>query len=138
VEETLAEDPEDLFATMYGNKPLRWSPSLMGHGRMRFIVNCLTRLRFVAKDGRLLLKLKGAPDKAPRGAIPWFRHPRRASAGQRIVFGHWSTLGLLQENGVLCLDGGCVWGGSLCAARLDRDEPPVCLDCAGYRAPGQD
>ena len=138
VETQLAEDPDRLFASMYGNEPRRWSAGLSRKARQRFTVNCLTRLRYVRRNGTLLLKLKGAPEAAPRDAIPWFRHPQRASAGERIVFGHWSTLGLLQEDGVLCLDGGCVWGGSLCAARLDRNEPPVCLECTGHRRPGSD
>lgn len=136
VQATLASDPDALFAGMYGDEPRCWSPELAAGERRRFTVNCLTRLRFVAQDGTLLLKLKDAPDDAPAGAIPWFRHPQRASAGRRIVFGHWSTLGLLREDDVLCLDGGCVWGGSLCAARLDRDEPPLRFDCAGHRRPG--
>jgi len=136
VEQALAADARGLFKRMYGNEPQRWSPSLAGHERLRFTVNCLTRLRYVRKDGTLLLKLKGAPASAPRDAIPWFRHPRRASAGHRIAFGHWSTLGLLQEQDVLCLDSGCVWGGRLSAVRLDRDEPPVCLECTGHRRPG--
>ena len=138
VEQALAADARGLFARMYGDGPQRWSPSLAGHERLRFTVNCLTRLRYVGQDGTLLLKLKDAPGSTPGDAIPWFRHPRRASAGHRIAFGHWSTLGLLQEDGVLCLDSGCVWGGSLCAVRLDRDEPPVCLECTGHRRPGED
>jgi len=136
VEAALAADPDRLFEAMYGDEPQRWSPSLAGTARQRFTINCLTRLRYVSQDGTLLLKPKGAPSQAPAGAIPWFRHPARASAGRRIVFGHWSTLGLLRADDVLCLDGGCVGGGSLCGSRLDRDEPPVCLDCTGYRRPG--
>ena len=138
VEAALVADPQALFATMYGDEPRRWSPGLAGSARQRFIVNCMTRLRYVDAQGNVLLKLKGPPQQAPADAMPWFRHPSRASTGERIVFGHWSTLGLLQEQGVLCLDGGCVWGGSLYAARLDRDAAPVSFDCAGHRHPGED
>ena len=45
--------------------------------------------------------------------------PERASATVRIVFGHWSSLGLLQRENLLALDTGCVWGRTLTAARLD-------------------
>ncbi|MBS1199609.1 MAG: symmetrical bis(5-nucleosyl)-tetraphosphatase [Proteobacteria bacterium] len=138
VESALAGDPESLFGSMYGNEPRRWSPTLAGVARYRYIINCMTRLRYVDAGGSVLLSLKGPPQQAPSFAIPWFRHPARATAGERIVFGHWSTLGLNREAGTLCLDGGCVWGGRLCAARLDRDEPPVALDCAGHRVPGED
>jgi bis(5'-nucleosyl)-tetraphosphatase (symmetrical) len=134
----LVEDRSGLFAEMYGDEPRRWSTSLQGGDRHRFIVNCFTRLRYVDAGGGMLLTLKGAPSSAPAGAIPWFRHPRRASAGERIVFGHWSTLGYLRTQDALCLDGGCVWGGRLCAARLDAEQAPVMLDCTGHRRPGED
>ncbi len=51
--------------------------------------------------------------------LPWFRVPGRASAGTRIVFGHWSTLGFLADGDVVALDTGCVWGGRLTAWSLD-------------------
>jgi len=136
VERALVQDPLEFVAHMYGNQPDTWSPSLSGFDRLRFTVNCLTRLRYVDDGGRMLLDLKGPMADAPPGAIPWFRHPRRASAGERIAFGHWSTLGYLAEGGVLSLDTGCVWGGSLSAARLDREEPPVRVGCRGSRRPG--
>jgi len=138
VEQALAADRAAFLKNMYGNDPDRWSDDLPAKRRRRFAVNCLTRLRFVDRDGRLLLQLKGTPDSTPPGSIPWFRHPDRASAGERIVFGHWSALGYLREAGVLALDTGCVWGGSLCAARLDADLPPVRLPCRGSLRPGED
>jgi bis(5'-nucleosyl)-tetraphosphatase (symmetrical) len=138
VSQALATDPAAVFAQMYGNEPTRWSPALEGGERLRFIINCCTRLRYVDADGAMLLKFKGPPGEAPAMAMPWFRHPARASANERIVFGHWSTLGYLRENGVASLDAGCVWGGRLCALRLDREEAPEMFDCAGYRRPGTD
>jgi bis(5'-nucleosyl)-tetraphosphatase (symmetrical) len=134
----LAADPGAIFAGMYGNEPRHWSTGLAGMDRLRFIINCLTRLRYVDADGNMLPGLKEAPASAPAGAIPWFRHQRRASRGARIVFGHWSTLGYLREAGAMCLDAGCVWGGSLCAARLDLDQEPELFPCAGHRRPGKE
>ena len=138
VEQALAEDRDGFIEHMYGDEPHTWSPSLSGYDRLRFAVNCLTRLRYVTRGGRMLLHLKGPPAGAPEGAIPWFRHPARVTAGARIVFGHWSALGYLEENGVLSLDTGCVWGGSLCAARLDRPAPTVAVECRGSLRPGED
>jgi bis(5'-nucleosyl)-tetraphosphatase (symmetrical) len=129
VEQALRENREELLGSMYGNTPDRWSPSLAGRERLRFIVNCLTRLRVVDLEGRLLLSHKGAVEDAPRGAIPWFRHPQRATRSDAIVFGHWSALGYLSEPGLLCLDTGCVWGGGLTAKRLDSDAGPVRVPC---------
>jgi bis(5'-nucleosyl)-tetraphosphatase (symmetrical) len=135
IETALRERPAELLAEMYGDQPDRWSPALAGLDRLRFTVNCLTRLRYVDTGGRLLLGLKGPPGAAPRGAIPWFRHPARATKAERILFGHWSALGYHAEPGLRCLDAGCVWGGALCALRLDGEEEPLMLPCRGSRRP---
>jgi bis(5'-nucleosyl)-tetraphosphatase (symmetrical) len=136
VERALRKDAAALLEAMYGDAPDRWSPSLAGPDRLRFIVNCLTRVRFVDRKGRLLLTHKGGIDDAPAGHIPWFRHPERATRDDALVFGHWSTLGYLAEPKLRALDTGCVWGGALTAVRLDRDAEPVRLRCKGRRRPG--
>jgi bis(5'-nucleosyl)-tetraphosphatase (symmetrical) len=133
VERALREDAAGLLGSMYGDKPDRWSASLAGEERLRFIVNCLTRLRFVDRKGRIVLSHKGTIEDAPRGAMPWFRHPDRATHRDALVFGHWSALGYLSEPGILCLDSGCVWGGALTAQRLDRESAPVRLPCQQRR-----
>jgi len=114
-----------LFAAMYGNQPDLWREDLEGDGRLRFITNALTRLRVCDAAGRLLLRFKGPLDQVPAGAVPWFRAPRRRWAGARVVCGHWSALGYVDEGGVLGLDTGCVWGGTLTAQRLDAPSAPV-------------
>jgi bis(5'-nucleosyl)-tetraphosphatase (symmetrical) len=131
VSAALGADPRGFFAAMYGDRPDRWSAGLAGLDRLRFTVNCLTRLRFLTEDGRLLLKYKGPLDGAPPGARPWFRVPGRRSADTRILFGHWSALGYCESDGVVSLDTGCVWGGALTAVRLDRVAAPVQLACRG-------
>ncbi len=117
----------DLFSRMYGNQPDLWRDDLEGADRLRFITNAFTRLRVCERDGRMLLKFKGAPGKIPAGAMPWFRVPGRRSAGARIVCGHWSALGYRDEAGVLALDTGCVWGGTLTAQRIDVASAPVAV-----------
>lgn len=136
-ESALQRDPRTFLGNMYGDRPDRWSDDLAGAGRLRFIVNVLTRLRMCTADGRVDLKMKGAPDRSSRDFLPWFEIPARASRGTRIVFGHWSALGYVSAHGVIGLDTGCVWGGALTAIRLDADGPPVSLPCAGYKVPGE-
>jgi len=114
-----------LFEKMYGNEPDLWRDDLEGADRLRFIVNALSRLRACDADGRMLLRFKGPLDRLPAGAVPWFRAAGRRSTGARIVCGHWSALGYLDEAGVLALDTGCVWGGTLTAQRLDTPSPPI-------------
>jgi len=116
-----------LFEAMYGNQPDRWRDDLEGDDRLRFITNALTRLRVCDRSGRLRLEFKGPLEQMPSDAMPWFRAPRRRWAGARIVCGHWSALGYVDENGVLGLDTGCVWGGTLTAQRLDVPAAPVAV-----------
>lgn len=112
-------DLAEHLARMYGDAPQRWQDTLSGAARFRAIVNVLTRIRFCAADDTLDLTTKDGADAAPPGHLPWFDHPHRATAGQPIAFGHWSTLGLVNQRDLLALDTGCVWGGTLTAVRVD-------------------
>jgi bis(5'-nucleosyl)-tetraphosphatase (symmetrical) len=110
-----ADDYRSFLATMYGNRPLQWSEGLEGADRLRCILNALTRLRFLSLDGAMDLKLKGSIESAPPGWVPWFAHPQRASGATTIIFGHWSTIGLMMRDNAIGIDTGCVWGGCLTA-----------------------
>lgn len=136
-ERALRENPRGLFEHMYGDEPDVWDGSLSGMARLRFIVNCFTRLRYVDARGRLALKAKGAPKKGQiKSLIPWFEAPGARWQTRRVVFGHWSTLGYFSNSSVIALDTGCVWGGSLTALRLDVvDAIPVQVPCRASRAP---
>ena len=122
---------------MYGNTPARWDDALAGDDRHRLVINAFTRLRFCTADGTMDFKLKEGAGAAPPGLMPWFEVPGRASAGERIAFGHWSTLGLRVQPRLLALDTGCVWGGALSAARVDGDAVEILqVPCAQARQPG--
>jgi bis(5'-nucleosyl)-tetraphosphatase (symmetrical) len=123
---------------MYGDEPDRWDERLAGTERLRFIINVLTRLRLCTADGRVDIAIKGPPPPPPSPLRPWFEHRRRASRDVRVIFGHWSALGLVERAGVLGLDTGCVWGGTLTAADLDADRAPVSVPCARYQRIGGD
>lgn len=124
------------FDVMYGNKPKHWDEALEGWDRLRFITNCFTRLRYCDADGRLHMNPKGAPGTQPEGLLPWFQVPGRRSRGLNLIFGHWSTLGLIAGNGIYALDTGCLWGGTLTALCLESGEI-TSLDCPGARTPGK-
>ena len=105
------------LANAFGNHPDKWSNDLVGMDRLRLTINALTRLRFCTPDGAMEFETtdaKGAPD----GHMPWFDVPGRRTRGTPIVFGHWSTRGLVMRDDVMGLDTGCVWGGKLTAAKL--------------------
>ncbi len=109
---------DEFFLHLYGDLPNRWHEDLSGYERLRVVVNSLTRLRYCDLEGNMDFRFKDAPGGQPPSFVPWFKVPQRRSRGLRIVFGHWSTLGPYQDDGVLALDGGCLWGRELCAARL--------------------
>jgi bis(5'-nucleosyl)-tetraphosphatase (symmetrical) len=118
----------DFLRSMYGNLPDRWDEDLAGVDRLRYIVNAFTRMRYVRTDGSLDFENNGPPHRAPPDLVPWFRFPGRQSAGLRMVFGHWSTLGEIAHEGAYSLDTGCVWGGRLTALCLDN-LTRTCVEC---------
>jgi bis(5'-nucleosyl)-tetraphosphatase (symmetrical) len=130
-------DAKVFFQQMYGDQPPQWRDDLSGVERLRFIINCFTRLRYCDGQGRLALRDKGAPGGQAQGVMPWFQVPERKSAAMKIIFGHWSTLGRYQGEGVYSLDTGCVWGGALSALRLDDGEW-FSVACEGACMPGED
>jgi len=138
VGEALRHDPRALFEHMYGNEPDRWDERLAGVQRLRFAINVLTRLRVCTADGRVDLGVKGEPPSPPSPLRPWFAHAERASREARVIFGHWSALGLVREHGVIGLDTGCVWGGALSAVDLDSERAVISVPCTGYQRIGAD
>jgi bis(5'-nucleosyl)-tetraphosphatase (symmetrical) len=132
LEKALRRDPARLFDRLYGDQPDRWDDALEGEERLRFIANCLTRLRYLDAEGRLALRAKGSPKKAQsKSLIPWFEAGDARWRGSRIIFGHWSTLGFFSNADVTGLDTGCVWGDRLTALRLDvPDAKPVQVACS--------
>lgn len=107
---------------MYGDDPRQWRDNLRGIQRLRVIVNGLTRLRFCSTSGEMEFNTKEGSSGAPAGYQPWFDIADRASKDCTVVFGHWSTLGLLMRPNLIGLDTGCVWGGALSAVRLANRE----------------
>lgn len=116
-----SDDYVGLLAQMYGDEPDHWDDALAGIPRLRFIINCLTRIRYCTAAGRIDLGPKGAPGSQPANLMPWFEVPSPRWAGATVISGHWSTLGRVHwpEYGVWGLDTGCIWGGRLTALRID-------------------
>ena len=124
---------------LHGTQPAQWSDDLQGAARLRVIVNALTRMRYCSAQGVMEVSSKEGKGGAPEGYLPWFEVPQRATASVNVAFGHWSTLGLLQRDGLLALDTGCVWGGCLSAVRLgadDRCAELIQVKCPQARKPG--
>jgi len=135
--ETVLRGPDwvEFLRSMYGNLPAKWDDALEGADRLRCIVNALTRIRFCAEDGAMELGgAKGIEPDLP-GYMPWFDVPGRKTEDVTIVFGHWSTLGLIMRPNLISLDTGCLWGGKLSAVCLE-DRSVIQVDCPQYQCPG--
>lgn len=115
------------FKEMYGNEPSTWSKTLDGMDRYRIITNYLTRMRLLGPVGELELNHKGALDDVPRGYKPWFEY--KPKVAEPILFGHWAALdGRTEDDQMIGLDTGCVWGRCLTAFRLE-DRKFVTVGC---------
>jgi bis(5'-nucleosyl)-tetraphosphatase (symmetrical) len=98
----------------------------------KYILSSFTRMRYCSNDYRLDFNQKGKPTDILRnkGLKPWFECDKTKQIDLKIVFGHWSTLGLYSDDNVLALDTGCLWGGKLTAARIDLDDVEiVSIEC---------
>jgi len=114
-------DLKGFLGELFGNQPASWSEQLRGPERWRVTVNALTRMRLLDLRGEratMDFHHKQGVARIPKGYLPWFAVPGRRSADTPIAFGHWSALGLRWSDNALCLDSGCLWGGSLSAVRL--------------------
>ncbi len=137
VEEKLQDDHADVWLKkMFKSGIDRFNRESSKTDIDRYIVSAFTRMRFCYKDHRLDFDQKGAPTVALRvkGLKPWFESENRKDIHMKIIFGHWSTLGFYEDEHVLGLDTGCLWGGQLTAARIDRDEVEVVSVECGNKA----
>ncbi|MDM5147565.1 symmetrical bis(5'-nucleosyl)-tetraphosphatase [Candidatus Persebacteraceae bacterium Df01] len=116
---TRIQTDDDFFNVMYGNNPTRWHPAFSADNRCRLIINALTRLRLLNNDGSLYLDYAGEPNQRPPGTVPWFDFPHRQWWQATVIFGHWSSLGLVMRSDIMAIDTGCLWGRQLTAVRLE-------------------
>jgi len=131
-----SDDYTDFIHHMYGDQPDWWHDDLTGRKRLRFICNAFTRMRYCYKDGTLNLNDNGPPGSQAHKTHPWFNLNPESREGTRIVFGHWSTLGILYRKDIFPLDTGCLWGGYLSALQVDESEFTYTMqECPNYKSP---
>jgi bis(5'-nucleosyl)-tetraphosphatase (symmetrical) len=133
--ESVLQGPEygAFLAQMFGSEPRLWRDDLQGFKRLRFIVNCFTRMRYCHADGTLNFSEKGPPGSQPADLIPWFQVPGRRNDNLKIVFGHWAALGYYRCRGICALDSGCAWGNQLTAVCLTDGEAVYRVECGEMR-----
>jgi bis(5'-nucleosyl)-tetraphosphatase (symmetrical) len=126
-----SEAYDTFLEEIYGDLPNSWSGKLSGFERLRFIVNALTRMRMIDAKGRIDFSHTGPPDKAAKGLVPWFEIPDARWRDARVVFGHWSALGLIVRDDLIAVDTGCVWGRQLTAVKLTKKPKVTSIQCPG-------
>ena len=93
-------------------------------------------MRYCYPDGKLDFSSSDAPGTIPENALPWFEAENRQAKNENLLFGHWSTLGMINKKNVYALDTGCLWGGKLTALRIDTDKAEyISVDCPGTANP---
>ncbi|RCL44947.1 MAG: symmetrical bis(5'-nucleosyl)-tetraphosphatase [Candidatus Thioglobus sp.] len=122
-------DYAEFLRDAYGDTPAQWQDNLSPQERLRISLNAFTRLRVCDQYGRMNFEFKGELGAQAEDLHAWFEVPRKSSQ-LRIVFGHWSALGLKRSKNILAIDTGCLWGQQLTAARLDTEPATIIsLDC---------
>lgn len=111
---------QTLMQQMFGNSPTTWEPTLSGIDRTRVIINCFSRMRYLNLD--LSMDFDNKTENYDRKIMkPWFQFERPRHQKTKIIYGHWASLGIHDENRTLCIDSGCVWEGALSAVRIDKE-----------------
>ena len=121
--ESIFQDEErciKLLKRIYSNEPSKWSADLNKIEKRRFTINAFTRMRFCSPDGHLDHSESGFKDKSNSRRVPWFNIKNKSLEGYKVIFGHWSALGLLNTDQYLCLDTGCVWGRQMTMAKIPK------------------
>ncbi len=113
---------KDFLYNMYGDKPNQWDGRLRGWNRLRTITNFMTRVRYCNNRGVMSFTEKGPPGTQSTRMKPWYQIKSRKSQDTTVVFGHWSTLGYINEHNIIATDTGCLWGGALTAVQIEKAE----------------
>ncbi|MEM8844223.1 MAG: symmetrical bis(5'-nucleosyl)-tetraphosphatase [Pseudomonadota bacterium] len=134
VEQQLQDDHYiEFLRHAYGDVPNQWSHDLDDMNRWRIILNAFTRLRICDRHGAMDFEYKGPLGEQASHLYAWFDIPRK-SQSLRILFGHWSALGLKHTDNLLALDTGCLWGNQLTAARIDTHPVTIhSIDCTAKK-----
>ena len=121
---------KDFLFNMYGDQPNQWDASLKDWDRLRAITNFMTRVRYCDDQGVISFSDKGPPGTQSTGMKPWYEIATRKSQDTSVVFGHWSTLGYVNDYNVISTDTGCLWGGKLTAIKIEPKNLTIYqLDC---------
>ena len=89
--------------------------------RLLFTTAVFTRTRYCSSDGLFNWNVKTG-ESSNKIERAWFEHKQlNWRADTKVVYGHWAAKGLVaNQDHVLGLDTGCVWGNTLTLAKLKK------------------
>ncbi len=114
-----SEQLTDFLAYAYAHQDTKWGDDFEGFKRQALALHAFVHMRVCLNTSTMKFGFTGAPEDAPRGTKPWYLVKGRVNTDHKILFGHWSALGLRAYAGCVALDSGCVWGHSLSAYRVE-------------------
>ena len=126
------KDYRRFLAVMYGNEPRHPDRAVDRVDRLRCSVNVFTRMRYCLADGTLDFQ-SSRPPAGESTLQPWYRVPDRQDIGYPILFGHWSAHPAMAPAGIVPMDRGCVWGGTLAGMPIGAGAHAVAVDRRSVR-----
>lgn len=117
------EDFQTFLEKAYDGKSGVWDDELNRYEKFRYRLDGFTRLRYCDESGAPRLDEKKSPGQQSEGLAPWFELRQTYQPEERttIIFGHWASLGYQVTEHAICIDSGCVWGGSLTALKYENN-----------------
>jgi len=122
--------PRAFLENIFADDPTRWHAKHRGWKRVRFIVNALTRMRYLNESGRLDFIEQGLLGSQTAGYVPWYLAANRAMGTQKIIFSHWDVPDEDVVPGIFPLDTSCGRGGTLSAMAMTPTPEKVNVPCS--------
>lgn len=120
-----------VMTSLYGATEGTWSDNANTTHRLRYAVNCFTRMRFCNQMGTPDFRNSGPPGSQADNLVPWFELQNESQRQHTLLIGHWAAMGLQTIDNLHALDSGCVWGNSLTGLRLS-DRKLYHIECTNY------
>ncbi|MFC3094582.1 symmetrical bis(5'-nucleosyl)-tetraphosphatase [Alteromonas sediminis] len=109
---------------MYSSEAVCWKEAKDSKKRLTFVINAMTRMRYLSPQLALDFEEKCAPELARSPLLPWFDvNNKKMKPDECVVFGHWASLnGKTNKSNYIGLDTGYVWGNKMTVWCLETRE----------------
>lgn len=123
VEDSISgKEYKHIFNNLYISQHTKYSDNLSYTDKIIFLINVFTRIRAITLYNELNFSYKGELDLMPNNLQAWFLAKNLMWDSNKVLFGHWSSIGYYIDEHVICADTGVVWGNKLTAVNLSSFE----------------